>query len=543
MQRSAHATRVATRRWPYNGLRPVPTQARPAPRPPRRMGALLALAFFAFYALTSTGTLNSRDGGVMYDTAMAIVNRHSLALPPHHHGLPGVGGGFYSKYGIAQSIVEIPLYVLGQHLATWAQPPLARVLALAVTMLTNPLLTALALWLFFLLAEEIAPCRRGATLATVLLGVASPYWPYAKTDFSEPLSALAFTGAILYLVRARARPTAGNFATSGAFMALALLTKLTAALALPAAGLYVLYLTAGRGRPAARVPWLLAWGLPVIAGLALDALYDTARYGHLADTGYHAEDLPFHAPLGRGLEGLLVSPGKGLLWYCPLVVVALALWPLLLRRRRAEGLLALGVVLPALVVVATYPIWWGGICWGPRYLVPLLPLALLPLAYVHEWLPRATAAARAITAIVALSVAVQIPGVAVHPARFLNTGIRDAAYLWRPADSPVLGQAWLAAYDAVGAVDRRAADALLAGYPWRRPGGTSPTQRLAIGHWSYWWWEILGSRGLSRAAQAILAAALALALALAAWRLRELYRAAGRRPYDHEHMARLMASH
>ena len=48
---------------------------------------------------------------------MAIVNRHRLALPPHHHGLPGVSSGFYSKYGIAQSLVEIPLYVLGQHLA------------------------------------------------------------------------------------------------------------------------------------------------------------------------------------------------------------------------------------------------------------------------------------------------------------------------------------------------------------------------------------------------------------------------------------------
>ncbi|HKO25791.1 MAG TPA: hypothetical protein VJY65_13750, partial [Chloroflexota bacterium] len=175
-------------------------------------------------------------------------------------------------------------------------------------------------------------------------------------------------------------------------------------------------------------------------------------------------------------------------------------------------------------------------------LVPLLPLTLLPLAYVHEWLPRTTVGARAVTAIVALSVAVQIPGVAVHPARFLNTGIADAAYLWHPADSPVLGQAWLAAYDAVSAVDPRTADAMLADYPWRRPGGTSPTQRLAIGHWNYWWWEILGSRGLSRGAQAILAAALALVLALAAWRLHALYRAAGRRPYDHEHMARLVTS-
>jgi hypothetical protein len=531
----------ATRRWPYAAVHVAPAKATPPPRPPRRLGALLALAFGTLYALTSAGTLTSRDGGVMYDTAMAIVNRHSLALPPHHHGLPGVGGGFYSKYGIAQSIVEIPLYVLGQHLAAQVQPPLARVLALAVTMLTNPLLTALAVWLFFLLCYELAASVRGALLAAVLIGVASPFWPYAKTDFSEPLLALAFCGTVLYLVRARAQPTAPKLAASGAFMALALLTKLTAALALPAAGLYVLTLSIGRGRRAAWRP-LLAWGVPVVAGLALDALYDVARYGHLADTGYYAEDLPFHAPLWRGLEGLLVSPGKGLLWYCPLIVLALALWTGLLRRRPAEGVLALGVILPTLLVFATYPVWWGGICWGPRYLVPLLPLALLPLAYLHEWLRRASVLTRASAVIIALSVAVQLAGVAVHPARYLNTGITDAAYLWRPADSPILGQAWLAAYDAVGVVDRHTAAAMLAGYPWRRPGGVSPAQRLAIANWSYWWWEILGSRGLGRPLQAIVAAALALALALAAWRLRERYRAAGRRPYDHEHMARLVTS-
>ena len=167
MERRAHAARMATRRWTYNVVHPAPPKAAPTPRPPRRVGALLALAFFAFYALTSAGTLTSRDGGVMYDTAMAIVNRHSLALPPHHHGLPGVGGGFYSKYGIAQSIVEIPLYVLGQHLAALARPSLARVLALAVTMLANPLVTALAVWLFFLLVYELARSIRGATLAAL----------------------------------------------------------------------------------------------------------------------------------------------------------------------------------------------------------------------------------------------------------------------------------------------------------------------------------------------------------------------------------------
>lgn len=536
---AAHGARMATRRWPFNLPRPLPAPLAPAPSPPRRVGPLLALACFAFYALTSAATLTSRDGGVMYDTAMAIVNRHSLALPPHHHGLPGVHGGFYSKYGIAQSIAEIPLFAVGQTLAALVRTPLAHVLALAVTMLTNPLITALVVWLVFLLCYELWPDVRGAALAALLVGVAGPLWPYAKTDFSEPLSALALVGAVLFLVRARTRPGVIAFTLSGAFIGLSLLAKLTAAFALPAVGLYALYVavvTAGGIRTAA-LRRLLAWLVPIAAGLGLTALYNVARYGHLTDTGYHAEDLPFHAPLWRGLEGLLVSSGKGLLWYCPLILVALAFWPTLLARRRAEGLLALGIVLPTLVVYATYPVWWGGICWGPRYLVPVLPFALMPLAFLLQRKPRAPLWRRAIVAVVAVSVLVQVPGVAVHPARFLTTGISDAHYLWLPSDSPVLGHAWLLAYDAVSAVDPTGARAMLADYPWRHAGGVSIGQRQAITSWSYWWWGVLGHQGLGRRAQAGLAVALLLVLLLALWGLRALRDASEGSPFDHKRMA------
>jgi hypothetical protein len=235
---------------------------------------------------------------------------------------------------------------------------------------------------------------------------------------------------------------------------------------------------------------------------------------------------------------LLVSLGKGLLWYCPLLLLALVLWPRFLARRRAEALLALGIVAPSLVVFGTYPVWWGGICWGPRYLVPLLPLLLLPLAFLLPLVPQAGMRRRAILTVITLSIAVQVVGVAVHPARFPATGIPDAAYLWTPSDSPLLGQAWLTAYDSLNLVDPTAARAMLANYPWRHLAHSpSLGQLIAIKAWPYWWWQILSRQGLDGRILIGAAAVLALLLALAAWGLRRLRDPATASPFDHQHMA------
>jgi len=254
----------------------------------------------------------------------------------------------------------------------------------------------------------------------------------------------------------------------------------------------------------AALPRLVAWGAPIAAGLAAAAAYNLARYGRLTDTGYRSpEDLPFHAPLLTGLEGLLVSPGKGLLWYCPLVVLALALWPLLMRRRRAEGLLALGIIAPTLVVFATYPVWWGGHDWGPRYLLPLLPLVLLPLVFAPEVLARRAVARRLAVALVALSVTVQVLGVAVDGERFLQTGfntpVQEQQTLWVAGDSPLLAHVWLLGYDAARVAAPGATARMLTGYPWRHATGTSLSQRIAIDtpDFDYWWWQWLGRYGLN----------------------------------------------
>lgn len=67
---------------------------------------------------------------------------------------------------------------------------------------------------------------------------------------------------------------------------------------------------------------------------------------------------------GYALLGLLVSPGRGLVWFAPLVLVAVVQ---ALRARSAWSFAAGGVVLQ-IVMMALFFKWFGGLAYGPRLL-------------------------------------------------------------------------------------------------------------------------------------------------------------------------------
>ena len=76
------------------------------------------------------------------------------------------------------------------------------------------------------------------------------------------------------------------------------------------------------------------------------------------------------SPLSGGITGLLFSPGKGLVWYSPIFVLAIF--------HNRDMRMWLPFVL-SLILHGVIHDWTGGTGWGPRFLVPALPLLLLPL--------------------------------------------------------------------------------------------------------------------------------------------------------------------
>jgi hypothetical protein len=119
----------------------------------------------------------------------------------------------------------------------------------------------------------------------------------------------------------------------------------------------------------------------MLPGLAILAWYNSARFGTPLASGYASESGLFITPLAVGLYGLLLSPGKSVLLFAPPLLLAIPGGALLWRRGRADlALLCAGLFLSHLLLYAKWGEWQGGGVWGPRFLLPVLAVGMLPAA-------------------------------------------------------------------------------------------------------------------------------------------------------------------
>jgi hypothetical protein len=417
--------------------------------------------FLCLYLYTNHDHTLSYDGMAMFQTTRSLADHGSLAI--NSGGALGRDGLYYSKYGVGQSLVELPLYLIGRSIGGFAHTQ-SDLVAEAITMLINPLIMALGCVVFYCIVRALGYQRSTAIRATVALGVATSFWPYSKTDFSEPLLALCLEVAVLCVLlmehsRADEGRTLRLAIAAGAALGFALLTKYAAVIFIPVICLYMTVLL-----PPAHtwMRWLrqqVAVLLPAICCGAAVLLINWIRFGAPLTTGYDNADRPFTLPLHEGLSGLLFSPQRGLLFYDPLLFAGLLGLGVLVWYRRRESILIVGLVGVSLALYGTYAAWTGGAGWGPRYLVPVLPYLLLPLialgcfgrdpqTITQSWSRPALTALRTVTLfVIGASLLVQILGVSVNYIAY--------DFYWRAPDgaiappiydlmrSPLVFAAWL----------------------------------------------------------------------------------------------------
>lgn len=301
---------------------------------------------------------------------------------------------FRSHYGIFPSLLLLPFTTVPWALrGVLGAAGLDAGIALAWT--TGALLAVLAFRrLARTVAPEASPWWTPAFLASTFL------WAYAADSFFETFSAAGLSyAAAAILGDGRRDGAAPPFLAVAAFAGAALLKP-------------VLWVTAPAFVLGAALAWrerkgaagrLLALGALLAAGLAAGWAASALRFGGGENFGYGDEALRFTTPLLAGLYGLLASPGRGLLLYAPLALVGLGR---LFFRGVPPAVRALcgGAPLLLLLTVARFEGWHGGSAWGPRHLLPVLPLLAVPALLAPR--PAARAAVALGTAVNALGVLV-----------------------------------------------------------------------------------------------------------------------------------------
>jgi len=491
---------------------------------------LLGVGALALLLLAVPGALGPLDGQSMFQVTRSIVERGDVAVSGPVYGVAGLHGQYYSKYGPGQSLLAVPLYVAGRAMAPLLPDSLRPEMPTVMASLLPALATALTVAVLMLTARELGASRRGAMCLSLIYLFATPAVVYATQWFSEALTASALLVAFYLLLIERTGPRRWHLPATGAALALAVATRLDALLLVPP---LLLYAVSGGRLSAAR---LLAILSPLAVTLAGLGLYDQARFGSPLETGYSGGDVfavrdthPVRSlsSLAEGLYGLLLSPGKGLLFYAPPVLLAplgaAALW----TRRRAEAATLLAMFAIYALAHANLLIrWLGGWSWGPRFLIPVLPFAVLLLAPLpRPGLERSRLVTATLLVLTLVGVAVQIPAVAVQqPAAYIRTlearyGITDAPrqmalsermeadYVARPDLSPIVGS-WRMLGDPA---------------TWQSPAQSEAiwVARKFVAFAPHTWWRMLSLQGVSPlllACTALACLVIGAAGLLSAWR-------------------------
>lgn len=383
-------------------------------------GPKVFVAALLFYVGTAGGSLGTTDAVVTFDLTKRLVEDRSIALSGNLLGfdsMRGADGRYYSPFGIAQSVWNVPFYLAGRAAARGLGLRLGSpdTVPKAAVALGGAVAAALGVWATFAFASRLYGGRSSAgLLAAAVLCVGTAWWPYSKFGFNQPLAGLFVVTTLDAAWRGARHGGAAAWRLAGAGWAGALLTRHELGLLLLPMAVFCL-LEFGRDR----VRWgqaLRGLAPGVIGGVLAWATYNAARFHNPLDTGLLRDPTPaMGSSITTGLHGLLLSPQASLFLYSPaaiLGVLAMGRW---WARDRATAWLLGGTTLVFVVFYAQLGNWLGGRSYGGRYLVTVLPL-LSVAAIELLTTPRRLARGLAI-ALCAVSVLVQLPGVAVDFAK------------------------------------------------------------------------------------------------------------------------------
>jgi hypothetical protein len=392
-----------------------------------RIALRLGLAAGLIYFSTAGGTLDTSDAVSVLDEATSIVTRGALDVPPGDSIWVGRAGRHYLPFGIGQTLYDIPLLFVGRGAAQVAGARFGDpdTIPKAVVALGSAVAIATAVAFGFLLALRLSGDARASMLAAAALAFATQFWPYSKFGFNAALAAAALAGGLYGVAAGWRTGSAGLAAAGGAGLALALLTRhefvLAAIIALAWLAL------ADRARTDRR-RLLAAAGVPIAIGFLVSCGVNIIRFGRPFFSG--------HQP-GFGTSGFLsffISPSGALLLYSPVAIAGIGL--IQRARRDAVARLLLVVCVAEFVFYASLDDWLGTRSYGPRYLVPLLPLLVAPLAW---WWTRARGLRRAaLASVIVAGVLIQLPAIVVTPsqagiaARQPPQTIRRDLWEWSP---------------------------------------------------------------------------------------------------------------
>ena len=358
-----------------------------------RPGLFLALlvTLASVYLVTYSAFFQSQDTTRIFDAANSLARFGDLGRDETFWREPPERFEYLPDYPITSyELTEplMPIVVSIWYRLVYVLPGIGLVHG---TWLFNIFVVAMICGLFFQYAQLISYRDAVALIGSILLGLGTALWIYSKTLFREPLVAL-FLLVIALLITGWHKVGYVRRAVSGILIFLAfvmaVLTKNSAIMALPAVMVFMLPDSLFNRR------WL-RWtsdGLLIAVLLLVFSMAVVPAIFQLISNILVQFSSRFQSGLASGQEALftyLFGIGGSVWGTSPALLLALPGGVLLVRggQRRLVWFIVLLVVGYAIGhAYSSGPHWFGGVSWPPRFLIPVIPIVMMGVLPVLDWL-------------------------------------------------------------------------------------------------------------------------------------------------------------
>jgi hypothetical protein len=371
---------------------------------------LLCLTAGLLAFMVQSGELGSADTTHRLQTTHWLWTSQPQVFPNEYpeFGLHGRDGQIYSWYGIGQSLLMLPADLVGTWISQWRvfanyeDDPAVR--SIVVSYSTSILVNVLTAVIAFRLLQQLGFSAKETVAGILAMMFCTTHLHYTQNmmenNYIMLLTLIGFSYQLDWLRSGNRRALFWGSAALG----LNLLTRVTTALDLVAAGVFLLAVLWFERQPVHTYwPKMLEYGkvsLPIYVFFALAERYYSyyrfgsflhsyipifARESRMQDPSLPA-NFPWSTPFHEGFLGALFKPEKSIFLFDPLLIFTLLLLVLVWKRMepdvRAYAVTSLLLLVGYIAFYARYTYWTGDFAWGDRYVstaVQMVALLSFPL--------------------------------------------------------------------------------------------------------------------------------------------------------------------
>ena len=339
-------------------------------------------------SLFSSGQIENPDTHLRLTQTRIFLDNGSFKLPSDvgedSHGNIAINklGERCMVYNPGQSFLFIPIYLTSKLLTT--NNVSSYYLSAFFVSFINYIINAISAFFLFKIIITLGYKRKEALLTAFVFCFTSYAFVFAQSTYEHHFEMLFILVSLYFGL---ANNIKKNYLYAGLAISIGLIFRSTTIFLVPT---ILLLLSSNKER--------LIFLLGIVPGIVILLFYNYYRFHNPFETGYSIAWIHTHGKgvviwslkrIPKAITGLFFSPAKGLLFFSPTIIIALLYSKRFYCKNRKFTYSILTFIL-LYVLLFSMNFAWDGSIWsfGPRYLLPIIPLLYIPLAElrINKWI-------------------------------------------------------------------------------------------------------------------------------------------------------------